>query len=146
MNITYITKELLNRMGFDDADVKEQNVEGRVKIDITLTDARDLIGERGANLAVLQYVLRRIASKQISPTTLLDIDINGYKKMREGALHDFALGVGERVRANNNTVELDPMPSFDRRVIHLALAQFSDLTTESMGEGERRYIVIRPYP
>ena len=66
--------------------------------------------------------------------------------MREDVLRDFARDVGSKVRAERKVMELDPMPSFDRRVVHLTLADFSDLTTESMGEGDRRYIVVRPYP
>ncbi|MFY9457951.1 MAG: R3H domain-containing nucleic acid-binding protein [Candidatus Spechtbacterales bacterium] len=143
---THILKDLLDRMGFLDANIQEQEAGGRVKVDVRVSDARDLIGERGATLSMLQHILRRIVAKHTFPTPLIDIDVNSYKRMREDVLSDFARDVGSRVRLEKKAVELDPMPAFDRRVIHLTLANFSDITTESIGEGDARYIVIRPYP
>lgn len=174
--LTEITKELLEAMGFEDPRIQEQRLGDRTKIDIGLFDARVLIGERGATLAMFQHILRRItakklnmpASPQIGPAQkndplapvydespvflgestapIIDVDINGYKSMREDVLRDFARDIAQRVRTNKKAVELDPMPPFDRRIIHLALATFPDLATESIGEGPARYIVVRPYP
>jgi len=167
--VTQITKELLDRMGFEDAHIEERVQEGRIKIDIKISDARSLIGERGATLAMFQHVVRRVVTKKNSETKApsppssddflsdvnlpprageqqVDIDVNGYKTMRENVLKDFAQDIAQKVRAQKKSVELEPMPSFDRRIIHLALSSFPDLATESMGEGNGRYIVVRPYP
>lgn len=146
MNTSTIAKELLDRMGFLGAEVEESELQGRVRVSVTVENARELIGEGGETLALFQHVIRRIAAKRILPPPFLDIDINGYKRIREDILRDFANSIGKRVRAEKKSVELKPMPSYDRRVIHLALASSSDLTTESMGEGSGRYIVVRPYP
>ncbi len=143
---TDILKNLLDRMGFLDAEIKEQEAGGRVKVDIRVSEARDLIGERGEILSMFQHIVRRIVAKHIYPPPFIDIDINGYKRMRQDVLADFAKDIGSRVRHEKKAVELDPMPAFDRRVIHLTLASFSDLTTESVGEGDARYVVVRPYP
>lgn len=176
-------------MGFEVSKIREQELGGRLKIDIILEDARVLIGEKGATLAMFQHLVRRIVSKkgnarqhnsiglkqaklaksgvpdplgypsgglefldtqstQMSESApqIVDIDINGYKRMREDVLRDFAIGVAGSVRTKRRAVELDPMPPFDRRIVHIALSTFSDITTESVGEGENRYIVVRPYP
>lgn len=146
MTPTSITKELLTYIGFKDAEVEERDVEGRVKIFVRVESARELIGGGGETLAMFQHLVRRIIARRVSPMLLVDIDINNYKQIREGMLQDFARGVGERVQLERRAVELKPMPSFDRRIIHTALAQFPDLTTESCGEGDRRYIVVRPHP
>ena len=143
---TDILKNLLDRMGFLDAEIGEQEAGGRVKVDIKVSEARDLIGERGETLSMFQHIARRIAAKHIFPPPLIDIDVNGYKRMREDVLADFARDIGAKVRFEKKAAELDPMPAFDRRVIHLALANFSDLTTESAGVGDARYVVVRPYP
>ena len=162
--VTHITKELLDRMGFEDVHIEERVQGGRTKIDIKIPDARSLIGERGATLAMFQHVVRRVVTKKNSETKApspqgsddflsgvnvpsraeeqqVDIDVNGYKTMRENVLKDFAQDIAQK-----KSVELEPMPSFDRRIIHLALSSFPDLATESMGEGNGRYIVVRPYP
>ena len=141
-----ITKELLAYMGFKDAEVQERDVEGRVKVSVRVGSARELIGAGGETLAMFQHLVRRIVARHVSPAPMIDIDINNYKQIREGVLQDFAQDVGERVRLERRVVELKPMPSSDRRVIHTALAQFPDLATESRGEGDHRYVVVRPYP
>ena len=133
-------------MGFLDVEAHESEFQGRVRVSATIANARELIGEGGETLALFQHIVRRIAARHILPAPLIDIDINGYKRIREDILRDFAVSIGERVRAEKKSVELKPMPSYDRRVIHLALASSSDLTTESVGEGNERYIVVRPYP
>ncbi len=133
-------------MGFLDVEAHESEFQGRVRVSATIANARELIGEGGETLALFQHIVRRIVARRILPPPLLDIDINGYKRIREDILRDFAVSIGERVRAEKKSVELKPMPSYDRRVIHLALASSSDLTTESVGEGDERYIVVRPYP
>jgi spoIIIJ-associated protein len=144
MQVTHIINELLDRMGYNEASIKTEESMGRIKVDVTLPEARELIGEKGTTLIMFEHVLRRIISRRVVPPPKVDIDINNYKKMREGVLRDFALDIGGRVRADKSIVELDPMPSFDRRIIHLTLANFSDITTESMGEGDSRYVVIKP--
>jgi spoIIIJ-associated protein len=143
---TYILKGLLDHMGFLDAKIEVREIAGRIKVDVNVSEARELIGERGETLSMLQHIARRIVAKRVFPPPLIDIDINGYKRMREDVLADFARDIGARVRREKKAMELDPMPAFDRRVIHLALASSPDLTTESVGEGGARYIVVRPYP
>lgn len=139
-------KELLVRMGFNDTKVVEQDLGSRVKVDIQTDDGRELIGEKGLILSAFQHIVRRIINHNVVTPVVLDIDVNGYKKMREGVLREFAQEIREKVNLRGGAVELDPMPPFDRRVVHLALADFSDVTTESVGEGEERYIIVRPHP
>jgi len=141
-----VTKEFLNRMGFSDAQVEGKEAEDRVRILITVANGRELIGEGGATLGMLQHLIRRVVARQTFPSPMIDVDVNGYKEIRENVLKEVAMGVGNRVRTEKKSVELKPMPAFDRRVVHLTLAGFPDLATESMGEGEGRYIVVRPYP
>ena len=130
-------------MGHPDAEVNSHEENGRITIDVKVQDAKELIGEKGSTLFVIQHVVRRIASKTISPEFVVDLDINNYKKLREDVMKDFALEIADRVRTQRKPIELDPMPSMDRRVIHLTLSDAGDLTTESFGEGIGRYIVVR---
>lgn len=145
-NVAYIVKEILDRMGFREVLVNEETLGERVRIDLKLACGRDLIGEGGEILASFQHIARRIVSRRVTLAPVIDIDVNGYKKMRESVLRDFALDVRERAMLGGKTIELEPMPPFDRRVIHITLAQFSDVSTESAGEGRSRYVTIRPQP
>ena len=146
MEITQIVKELLLEMGFSDVEVESQELMGRIKIDIRTASGREIVGERGAVLACFQHIVRKVVAKKTGRLVVLDVDINNYKKMRENILCDFAKEMREKVRFSGKAIELEPMPSFDRRVIHLALAGLPDVTTESMGEGESRFVIVRPYP
>jgi spoIIIJ-associated protein len=72
------------------------------------------------------------------------IDVEGYKQRRCNALQTLATRVAEQVAQKKEPFALEPMPAFDRRIIHLALVDHQDVTTESSGEGEARRVVIIP--
>lgn len=146
MEAVATTRKILEYMNFLGADIQAHEERGRLKVRVQVEGGRDLIGERGLTLACLQHIVRRIAVKKDLASSFVDIDVNGYKQIREQVLSDFARDIGERVRLQGRPIELEPMPPFDRRVIHLALGIYPDLTTESIGEGESRYIVVRPHP
>ena len=138
---------LLKHMGFicvESTQIRER--EGRVFTSVYIDTPQNLIGERGATLRAFQHVARLCLIKKLSTPILLDIDVNNYKKRRAEFLEDFARKVGDRVRFDKKELELEPMPAFDRRVVHCTLAEYSDLATESKGREPYRYIVVRPYP
>lgn len=139
-----IVKTLIYYLSDDNAEINEHEASGRIMIDVKVSNAKDLIGEKGSTLFMLEHIARRMVSKNISPECIIDLDINNYKKMRENVMREFALEVADRVRMQRKAMELEPMPSMDRRVIHLTLSDFQDLTTESFGEESERYIVVRP--
>jgi spoIIIJ-associated protein len=72
------------------------------------------------------------------------IDVEGYKQRRCNALQALAFRIAEQVAQRGEPFALEPMPAFDRRIIHLALVDHPDVTTESSGEGEARRVVILP--
>jgi len=103
-----------------------------------------LIGRRGQTLACLQYIVRLIVSHKVKALTLIVIDVNGYKQHRYKSLNNMANRVAEEVEANEKSFELEPMPAYERRIIHMALADHPGVTTESTGIGEARKVVIIP--
>ncbi|MFC1865302.1 RNA-binding cell elongation regulator Jag/EloR [Chloroflexota bacterium] len=103
-----------------------------------------LIGQRGQTLACLQYILRLIVSHQVKAPAFIVIDVNGYKQQRYQSLNTLAKRIAEEVEANGKSFELEPMMAYERRIIHIALADHSAVTTESTGLGESRKVVIMP--
>ncbi len=103
-----------------------------------------LIGRRGQTLACLQYIVRLMVSHKVKASTLIVIDVNGYKQQRYKSLNNLANRIAEEVEANEKSFELEPMPAYERRIIHMALADHPDVTTESTGIGEARKVVIIP--
>jgi spoIIIJ-associated protein len=113
-----------------------------VTLNIEGEDLGVLIGRRGQALASLQYVVRLIAAEKLKVWVPINIDIAGYKKRRYESLQDLALRLAEQVKRSRRLIMLEPMPADERRIIHMALTDHPDVTTQSMGEGDMRKVAI----
>jgi spoIIIJ-associated protein len=122
----------------------EEHVISPLAFDVLGEDLGILIGRHGQTLATLQYMLRIMVSHQTKTWTPIVIDVEGYKKRRSEALQALAVRMAEQVRARGTPFTLEPMPAYERRIIHLALADHPDVTTQSVGEGDLRKVVILP--
>jgi predicted RNA-binding protein Jag len=104
-------------------------------------------GRDGEALNALNHLVRRIAESKISDEARPDlefmIDINGYQKKRIDNIRAVAHMMAERARYFKSSIEVDPMSSFERRIVHEFLADSSDLKTESEGVGPSRRVVIK---
>ncbi len=121
-----------------------QGEEVPIAFDIQGDDLGILIGRRGQTLACLQFVVRLIVGHQTKTWTPITIDVEGYRQRRSEKLRALAWRLAEQVRTRKSPFTLEPMLAYERRIIHLALADHPDVTTESIGEGEARKVVIRP--
>lgn len=114
---------------------------------ITSSEPKFLIGRAGENLIALNHVIKKIIRKQLFPEGELPIniiiDVNEYQKKKIDNLKTMAHMMAERARFFKSNIEIDPMSSYDRRIIHEFLADTQDLETESTGEGRSRRIVIK---
>jgi spoIIIJ-associated protein len=129
------------------ADYPDESGTGNVApvaFNIEGDDLGILIGRRGQTLSALQYVLRLIIGHQTSNWVPIVIDAEEYKKRRYDALKALALRMADNVKQRGTPFTLEPMPAYERRVIHMALANHSAVFTESVGEGEGRKVIIKP--
>jgi spoIIIJ-associated protein len=115
-----------------------------VAFDISGDDLGILIGRRGQTLSCLQYLVRLIVGRRTGSWAPIMIDVEGYKQRRYKALQALALRIAEQVQAGQMPFTLEPMSAYERRIVHLALAEHPDVTTQSVGEGEARKVVILP--
>jgi spoIIIJ-associated protein len=113
-------------------------------LDISGPDLSSLIGRRGETLAALQYITRLIASRELQHRANIVIDAAGYKSRRSKMLHDLALRMADQATRSKRTVMLEPMPPYERRIVHLALRNRGDVQTKSVGEGSSRKVTIIP--
>ena len=90
----------------------------------------------------LNHVLQMIAKKNDAKPIFLDV--NNYRHEREGLIAELARAAAKKVTATKQEVSLPAMNSYERRLVHVELAVHPDVTTESLGEGKERYIVIKP--
>lgn len=121
-----------------------RTVTAPVALDIRTDDSGILIGRRGETLAALQFIINLIAGRRLHGEAGVSLDVEGYRHRHYESLQNMALRVAERVAATGRPVALEPMPARERRVIHLALAERADVTTQSVGEGDARRVEIRP--
>jgi len=145
-----ILEALLAMMGVAASVVSpaRSSVEGEATVPIALDVKGDdlgiLIGRRGQTLSCLQYIVRLIVGHQTGAWAPIIVDVEGYKQRRYEALQALAWRIAEQVKAEQVPFTLEPMSAYERRIIHLALAEHSDVTTESIGEDEARKVVISP--
>lgn len=146
-----VLTQLLDKMEIEKAEVivrragaVDEHDSSPWLLDISGPDLNSLIGRRGETLAALQYVTRLIASRELQHRANIVIDAAGYKSRRSKMLHDLALRMADQAARTRRTVTLEPMPPYERRIIHLALRNRSDVQTKSVGEGNSRKVTIIP--
>ncbi|MDP2920013.1 MAG: RNA-binding cell elongation regulator Jag/EloR [Dehalococcoidia bacterium] len=115
-----------------------------IAFNITGDDLGILIGRRGQTLSALQYMLRLIVGHQTKTWVPIVVDAEGYKARRHDALKELALRMADHVKTRGAPFTLEPMPAYERRVVHITLADNPAVYTESIGEGESRKVVIHP--
>jgi spoIIIJ-associated protein len=111
-------------------------------LDITGDDLGILIGRRGQTLACLEYITKLIVVGRLKAWLPLTVDVGGYKKRRRDSLQRLALYLAEQVKSRRRAITMEPMPPDERRIVHLTLADNPDVTTQSIGDGESRKVVI----
>ncbi len=101
-----------------------------------------LIGRRGETLAALQLLVSLIVGHRTKHRMRIVIDAENYRERREENLRSLALRVAQQVRNYRRSIALEAMPPHERRIVHIALSDSKDISTESIGEGEARRVVI----
>jgi len=145
--IKEIIKDFFNQVGFVveiDASSKEREGEDILEANIKTAEAQTLIGKQGLVLADIQLLLRKVIKKKTDKDLYLSLDIDNYKRNKEDYLRDVAQSVADEVSRTKREKELPFTSSFDRRVVHMELANRKDVMTESIGEGEERKVVVKP--
>jgi len=110
--------------------------------DITGDDLGILIGRRGQTLASLEYITKLIVTRRLQSWVPLSVDVAGYRRRRYESLQKLALYLAEQVKSGRRSMNMEPMPADERRIVHLALADNPDVTTHSIGDGEERKVVV----
>jgi spoIIIJ-associated protein len=111
-------------------------------LNIVGNDLGVLIGRRGETLRDLEYIMRLMVSQKTGRQTKLSIDVEGYRIRRERILRELATRMASRVEMSRQPITLEAMPPNERRIIHLTLRDHPNVSTNSIGEGEHRSVMI----
>ena len=138
-------EKILASLGFP-AAVEEHKLEEGVLLDVKTDDAGRLIGRQGQTLSDLQYITNRLLFQQDASTPKVMVDVGGYRAQAREALVKKAKDAAEKVRRWGDTVELEPMTAFDRRVVHQALKDDPDVETHrcEVDGTDKKAILLRP--
>lgn len=115
-----------------------------INVDIRGNDLSILIGRRSETLSAFQYVASLIVGKVTGQFVQLTVDVEGYRDRREKQLIQMAKRMADQVAKSGRRQTLEPMPSDERRIIHIALRDHPDVTTESAGDDPYRKVTIVP--
>lgn len=112
---------------------------------IDTPDSRFMIGRDGETLRSLNHIVRKMIEKNSTEdqAAKLFIDVNAYQKKRFDNLKTIAHMMAERARYFKSNIEVDPMPAYERRIMHMFLEGVPDIKTESEGYGPNRRVVIK---
>jgi spoIIIJ-associated protein len=121
----------------------KQGITGEV-LDMEGHDAELLQAQTGELLEALQHLINQVFGRSLGPGARLVCDVNGFRATREAELQAMANLAANRVRQTGMPFTFQPMSANERRIIHLTLADSTDLFTESIGEGSERKLRIGP--
>lgn len=138
--IRSFVKEFIVHSKLDITIVNIEKVNDRYIVNLDGKDIRYLIGEKGATLNSLEYLLSSV--KQFK-NIKINIDSNNYKDKREEALRDLARKKGKKVLESGKMIKLNPMSARERKIIHEEISYIKGLETESVGEEPKRCLVIK---
>lgn len=140
-----ILEKILELLAFT-ATVEEQQIEDGLLLDIKTEDSGRLIGRQGQTLTDLQYIVNRMLFQQNQDAPRVTVDVAGYRSQAREALIKKAKEAAEKVRRLGDIVELEPLNSFERRIVHQTIKDDPDIETHSVEvEGtDKKVILFRP--
>lgn len=139
-NIEKFLEEFSNAVKELEYSINEQ--EDTFQVIISGENSKSLIGYRGETINALQNLLSSIGNKNVENRVRVLVDIGGYKEKREETLKQLARKLERTVKRNGRKIILEPMTSYERKVIHTELQNSEFVTTYSIGEEPRRKIVV----
>jgi spoIIIJ-associated protein len=127
-----------------DAKIAMEKDSDSVFFKVNGKNAGILIGKHGQTLNAIQSIVEKVVNKHNQNRIRVWVDIEGYLDTRRQNLENKAMRLAEKVKRLGQPISLGQMNAYDRRIIHLALQDFSDVQTRSRGEGPQRRLVIFP--
>jgi len=138
-----LVSAVLDAMGFT-ASVEVYDAGGFIAVDVASEDTALFIGQKGETIDALQYLVNVAAFKERSFFKRIVLDAEGYRQRRVEAIQGMAHRTARKAVRERRTVEMPPMNSSERRVVHLYLSENPNVTTESEGTGDGRRVMVSP--
>lgn len=141
----HIVEDFLRKMNVQVTSVDIELDEDGLQCKISSDDIHFLAGEHNLHFQALSHILKKIIGKQLrNPELKISIDINQYQEKIEEKIKIKAKMLAERSLSLKTEIEMEPMSSYERMIVHGLFTDNPDIQTESIGEGAMRRVVIKP--
>ena len=141
--VRVLVRSVLEAMGFE-ASVEVYDAGGFIAADVAPDNTALFIGQKGETIDALQYLVNVSAFRERPFFKRVVLDAEGYRQRRVEAIQGMAHRTARRAVRERRTVEMPPMSSSERRVVHLFLSENPGVTTESEGSGDNRRVKVSP--
>ncbi len=138
-----LVAEIGERLGLD-VEIDVHQADGQLIARVSGDDVGLFIGRHGQTIDAIQHLAQRIVFPEGPASMRVVVDANGYRERRAEALRGEADDAAEEALRLGEPVELDPLPPFERRIVHEYLRERGDVETHSEGDEPERYLVISP--
>ena len=136
-------KEITELMGVK-VEFETQKRENYIKVNMISDNNAIIIGKNGRTIAALQSLIRQSINSKTGIRVNVLLDANEYKEKQQKNIERLAIKLAKDVRKTKVEVKMDPLNSYERRLVHNALTNFKGVTTQSEGEEPNRRVVIKP--
>ena len=123
-------------------DIKYDEINNSMNIDLSGDEMGVLIGKRGQTLDSLQYLVSLVVNKDVENYIYVKVDTENYRQRRKETLENLAKNISYKVKRTKRPVSLEPMNPYERRIIHSALQNDKYVTTHSEGDEPFRHVVV----
>lgn len=141
----FITEYIKNLSKLLNLDITSEILNNNESFNVTLVSDNNaiLIGKEGKNLNAIQTILRQAIKTEAGINLKISVDVGNYKLKKMKNIEIEVRKIAEEMEKSHLDVSLDPMNSYERRLVHNIINEYSNLTTESFGEGKDRHVVIK---
>lgn len=150
IQICRIIKDLFERAGFNFDNLNIEKGKGTENQDVFIVkiesgeDCSLLLDDKGKSLKSFEHLARIVVSKILNQKINLVIDLNNFLEKRNNKISELARLVAKKVQTTQKAYVLGPMSAYERRLVHLELASWPKIITESIGEEPKRRVMIKP--
>ena len=148
--ISETVKDFFDKIGFSFEDLIIEKNEGPESQEFFLIkikskdDCSDFLDQKGSNLRAFEHLVKLAVARKTDQKFNLVVDLNDFLEKRNGRISELARLIAYKVETSGRAYTLRPMSAYERRLVHMELAGFKNVTTESVGEEPRRRVVVRP--
>ena len=139
--ITDYLQDVVSAMGVALTSTVEETPDG-TRINLEGEDGGVLVRRGGEGLQALQHLVATTFRKQLGEDNRIVVDCNGYRKEKDAELKQMALFIAEKARTTGTAQEIGPLNPYERRIVHLAIAEDPTATSESIGDAFMKTVII----